>query len=159
MPIPNKPRQILPSLSLLLGDSCLPSVDSIKILRMIFISKFSWNNHCCHERKKVTSCLFALKRFGRLMDFNTRLQSVNALPQVIYCLPVWGNAPAAITSDMNTTIKRCMKFLTNNAVSDFYNSSCEKLGLVTLTDMVLQANTIALFNHINFNTDISMTIS
>lgn len=60
---------------------------------------------------------------------------------------------------MNITIKRCIKFLTNNDVSGFNNFSCKKLGLVTFTDMILRTNAIALFNHIHFNTDISITIS
>ena len=130
---------------------------------MTFTSNLSRNNHCHHVRSKVTSRLFALERFCRSLNINTRLQFIYAfiLPLVIFCLPVWGNAQAAITNDMNTIIKRCMKFLTSNAVSDFNNFSCEKLGLVIFTDivLVLRANAIAQFNHIHFNTDIAMTIS
>ena len=63
----------------------------------------------------------AIRRFSCSMNALKRMSAYNAFvrPHLIYCLPVWGNANATVTNEMNRTLSRCLRIIFGSCETTF----------------------------------------
>ena len=135
------------ALDLTIGAQHLSVVQQLTVLGVIISDDLSWDSQSRKVRAKISSCIAAICRFGRSLNFNTRLIAFNAFicHHLDYCLPVWGNSSLSIIKVMDKVLVRCARVIHGQCdikLSSLTMTSCSLCDFATL---VFMSNIIAMF--------------
>ena len=126
---PNKTQSMIVSRSrtvfpphpdLLVGSTSLNSCDSIKILGVMFDSKFTFERHIRSISSSVAQKIGLLRTFFRLFgDHDVLLKCFNSfiLPCLEYCSPVWSSAAVSHLKLLDTSLHACQVLISNLTIS------------------------------------------
>ena len=100
------PLVAAPTPALYINGSAVQVTTGRKILGVTITSTLNSSVHADQVRTKISRMSGVLQRFGCTLDSHTRLRIFNAfiLPNVLYCLPVWGNLPTSHCDLFNSVL-------------------------------------------------------
>ena len=98
----------------------------LTILGVTIFYDLSWRAHANKVRAKLNRCLYVMRHFRAIVNFQIRLQLFNAFikPVLTYCLPVWGNCPCTCIKDFDRSIIYCVRYILNDILVTISNVLC-----------------------------------
>ena len=112
--IPSSPHKTTDNmLQVELSGQALLNVDKLKVLGVTITHDLQWSSHGNKVRAKIIARMNTIRRFGRILNANIRLQLFNTYvkPHYKYYLPVWGNTNKSIEKKIQQNFKiMCVRY-------------------------------------------------
>ena len=133
-----KKRQSFPtSLNIIMGDTILERVRSIKYLGVIFDENFRWHEHVAYLSKKLSCSTGVLSKLRYYTDIKTLLQVYDSLigSRLNYGLIVWGAACKTILQPLRVLQNRAIRLISRAPRFRRLDNDYLNLRLLKLDDM------------------------
>lgn len=117
-----------------IGDCAIESVESFKLLGIIFRSDLTWSTHCNYITKKTSKRLYIIRQLRKagycINDLFTIYCSL-IRPILEYAVPVWAALPFYLSDSIESIQKRAMRIIFRSHGMP-YNSGLKIAKLDTL---------------------------
>ena len=102
-------------------------------------------------RAKMNGRLGVLKRFGQLINYNTRKQLFNAFikPVLTYCMPVRGNCPVSCQHAFDKTLVRCARYILSDNNAELSKQVFSDTSICPFNYLVFIANATCVYRIVN----------
>ena len=129
----------------------LTVVRQMIILGVTITDDLSWTPQADKVRAKMNGRLGVLKRFGQLINYNTRKQLFNAFikPVLTYCMPVWGNCPVSCQHAFDKTLVRCARYILSDNNAELSKQVFSDTSICPFNYLVFIANATCVYRIVN----------
>ena len=140
-------KQENPPISIFIEGQPIEVLKETKFLGIILDNKLSWKPHIAYTTKKLSKSLGILSRARKFLnqDILKQLYYSFAYPYLIYCIVIWGHAPAASLWPLFRAQKRAIRIISNTKRRESTQPSSKKLRILRLPELYTFAVLIFMF--------------
>ena len=139
------------SFQLNISNHILHPLPAVKMLGVTVDCTMSWEYHISSVVKKCNSILFCLYKIRHHLTPETRklLIETHVFPHILYCLSIWGGAPACHLSRIQKVINFGARIVSGAQRRDHISPVVQSLGWHSIQELVVRRDCIGIYRALN----------